>query len=101
MSDERMEPREGSEPEGAGFGKPWVPNPLATFLGEGAFVRSLVTSEPIPKRRGLVGMDVRGNWRNRDNEETVSIIVHPDVAEEWGNALIEAAEAARKDATHE
>ena len=93
----RLEPIEGSEPEGTGFGKPWVPQIGVTFLANGALVRSLLDLTEGHEREGLVGMDVTGKW-NHAAEDTLSIIAHPDVAEEWGRFLIAGAEAARKDA---
>jgi hypothetical protein len=77
----RVQPPEGSEPEGAGFGKPWVPQASVTFLAFGAYVRSIVRTEP-PPARGLVGMDVPGKW-NHGAKDTLSLIVRPEVAREW------------------
>ena len=95
MSDERMQPPEGSEPEGPGWLKAWVPRPGVNFLAFGAYTRSLVAVEPPPPR-GLVGADIKGKW-NHGAEDTLSLIIGPDVAEEWGRDLIAAAQAARKD----
>lgn len=92
---DQMQPPEGSEPEGAGMGKPWVPQPGVTFLAFGAYSRSLVAIEPPPPR-GLVGADVRGKW-NHGAEDTLSLLIDPEVAEEWGRDLIAAARAARRD----
>lgn len=96
MSDERMQAPEGSEPEGAGIGKPWVPRPGVTFLAQGAFVRSLIDQTKGHEGEGLVGVDVQGKW-NHGAKDTLSMIVHPDVAEEWGQFLIDGAKAARAD----
>jgi hypothetical protein len=92
---ERMEPPEGSEPEGPGMGKPWVPRPGVMFLVFGTYNRSLVAIQPPPPR-GLVGVDAKGKW-NHGAEDTLSMIVSPDVAREWGEQLIEAAAAAERD----
>ena len=97
---ERMGPPEGSEPEGHGFGKPWVPQVGVTFIATGALVRSLVDLTKGREGEGLVGIDVAGKW-NHAAKDTLSIITDPEVAEEWGHFLIEAALAARKDAKHE
>jgi hypothetical protein len=91
----RMDPPEGSEPEGADMGKPWVPRPGVTFLAEGAYVRSIVAVQPPPPR-GLVGIDVAGKW-NHGAKDTLSLITSPDTAREWGQALLEAADAAERD----
>lgn len=93
----RMQPPEGSEPDGPGFGKTWVPRRGVTFLASGALVRSLIDLSEANDGQGLVGMDIEGKW-NHAAKDVLSIIAHPDVAEEWGNYLIEAAAAARKDA---
>jgi hypothetical protein len=95
MTTERMKPPEGSEPEGPGMGKPWVPQPGVTFLVFGAYTRSLVAIEPPPPR-GLVGVDVKGKW-NHGAEDTLSLLVSPEVAEEWGADLRDGARAARRD----
>jgi hypothetical protein len=92
---ERMEPPEGSEPDGPGWLKAWRPQPGVTFLAAGAYTRSLVAIDPPPPR-GLVGVDVEGRW-NHGGEDKLSLIVHPDTAREWGEALIEAADAAERD----
>lgn len=92
----RMEPPEGSEPQGAGFGKPWVPQIGVTFVASGAFVRSLIAVTGGSDGDGLVGIDVAGKWHS-GAKDTLSIVVHPDVAEEWGHYLIECAAAARRD----
>ncbi len=77
------------------MGKPWVPRPGVTFLASGAYTRSLVAVEPPPPR-GLVGVDLTGKW-NHGAEDPLSLIVYPDVAEEWGTDLIAAAGGARRD----
>jgi hypothetical protein len=89
-----MDPVPGSEPEGGGFGKPWVPQPGVTFLVEGAYVRSLVDITTGPK--GLVGVDVQGKW-NHGAKDTLSILVHPEVAEQWGEWMMKGAAGARED----
>lgn len=91
-----MQPPEGSEPEGQGVGKPWVPRPGVTFLAFGALVRSLLDQTKGHEGSGLVGVDVQGKW-NHGAHDTLSIIVRPDVAEEWGRFLLEGAAAARLD----
>jgi hypothetical protein len=96
MNEERMQPPEGSEPEGAGFGKPWAPQPGVTFLAAGAFVRSLIDQTKGREGHGLVGVDVQGKW-NHGAADTLSLIVSPDIAEEWGQCLIDGAKAARVD----
>jgi len=95
MTENRAEPPEGSEPDGPGFGKPWVPRPGVTFLAKGAVVRSALD---LTKGRvdGIVAMDVLGKW-NHAAADTLSIICHPGVAREWGQYLIEAADAADAD----
>lgn len=93
---DRMQPPEGSEPEGPGFGKPWVPQVGVTFMASGALVRSLIDMTAGQEGNGLVAMDVAGKW-NHAAADTLSIITHPDVAEEWGHYLIDCAAAARKD----
>lgn len=96
MSDEeRMQPREGSEPEGQGFGAPWVPSPL-TLLAEGSLVRSVLSSTGA-----LVAFDLTGIWKGipGGEKETISVIVKPEIAEEMGRYLIECAAAARQDTT--
>lgn len=77
------------------MGKPWVPRPGATFLVFGTYNRSLVAVEPAPPR-GLVGIDAKGKW-NHGSDDTLSMIVSPEVAREWGEQLIEAADAAERD----
>jgi hypothetical protein len=67
-----------------------------TFLAEGAFVRSLIDLTEDHRGLGLVGIDVQGKW-NHGARDTLSMICHPEVAEEWGRFLLEAAAAARKD----
>lgn len=90
-----MKPPKGSEPEGRGFGKPYRPQPGVTFLAYGAFVRSLVSVEPPPPT-GLVAVDVEGKW-NHGAHDTLSLIVDPEVAREWGRYLIEGADKAEQD----
>jgi hypothetical protein len=92
---ERAEPAPGSEPEGGGFGKPWVAQPGVTFLAESAFVRSVV--DVGSGGQGLVAIDVQGKW-NHGARDTLSIICHPDVAKEWADFLVHAAHAAPRDA---
>jgi hypothetical protein len=91
---ERMEPPSGSEPEGPGMGKPWVPQPGVTFLAFGAYVRSLVALQP--EVAGLVGADVGGKW-NHGAPDTLSLIMAPDTAREIAEALLDAAGAAERD----
>ena len=95
MSEERAEPRPGSEPEGAGYGKEWVPAPGVTFLAEGAFVRSVLDATQ-GRWIGIVAMDVEGKW-NHGAKDTLSILMHRDVAAEWGRYLVDAALAAAHD----
>lgn len=90
----RTEARPGSEPDGPGFGRPWVATPGATFIADGAFVRSVVAATSPP--RGLVAMDLPGRW-NRAAKDTLSVIISPETAEELGAFLTEAAGAARRD----
>ena len=92
----RTKPRDGSNPEGPGFGKPYVPKPGATFVAEGAFVTSLLgnNERPMP----LIAMDVQGHFLGLKGNLTMSIIVHADVADDWGPAMTEAAKVARAEA---
>ena len=92
----RMEPPEGSEPDGPGPGNVWVPQVGVTFIATGAYVRSLLDMTSGREGQGLVGIDVAGKW-NHAAKDTLSIITTPDMAEEWGRFLIEVAAAARED----
>jgi hypothetical protein len=94
--EDRMGPVPGSEPEGSGFSKTWVPQPGVTFLANSAFVRSIIELEPGPVH-GLVAIDIEGKW-NHGAHDTLSIITSPEVAKEWAEFMIEAASAAPGDA---
>jgi hypothetical protein len=93
---ERMTPPEGSEINAEGFGTLWAPQPGVTFLGSGALTRSIVGVSPPPVH-GLVGVDLKGKW-NHGAADTLSLIVNPGVAQEWGNDLLDAAAQAPLDA---
>jgi hypothetical protein len=95
-AEERTQPPEGSEPEGPGFGKPWVPRPGVTFVASGAYVRSLIDLTEGREGRALIGMDVTGKW-NHAAPDTLSIVVSPDVALEWAEYIIEAHAACEAD----
>lgn len=86
-------PREGSEPEGAGFGKPWVPAPGVTFLVFGAYTRSIIDPD---KNEGLVAVDLEGKW-NHGAIDTLSCIISKEVAWELAAFLAQAVQAATKD----
>lgn len=75
--------------------KTWVPRPGVTFLVFRTTNRSVVAVEPPPPR-GLVGIDADGKW-NHGGEDTLSMLVDPEIAREWGAQLIEAADAAERD----
>lgn len=83
----RMTAPAGSTPEGEGWGKPWRPQPGVTFLAFGALTRTFIETEPGPVQ-GMAGIDLTGKW-NHGAADTLSIICHASVAEEWGRDLQE------------
>lgn len=88
-----MEPREGSEPEGRGFGRPYKVPVGTTFLAEGAFVRSVID---VRGRQGIVAVDLAGKW-NHAARDTLAVMLRAEVAEELSGYLSTAAAAARSD----
>jgi hypothetical protein len=94
MSD-RVEPTPDSEPEGRGIGKVYAPQTGTTFLGFGAFVRSIIAAQPEPAQP-LVSVDLEGKW-NHGAKDRLSILLSPELALELAALLKEAAPAARED----
>jgi hypothetical protein len=92
---ERMGPLEGSEPEGPGFGKAWVSAPKA-YLAEGFYVRTIIDVSSQVEPQALIALDLTGRW-NKGSRENHSLIIHPEVAEELGRYLLEAASVAPRD----
>jgi len=89
----RMLPVEGSEPEGPGFGKPWVPRAGVTFVVGSCHVRSAID---VMRSEGIVCVDLDGKW-NHGAHDILSLIMAVEQADELGAYLREAAKAAPAD----
>jgi hypothetical protein len=71
-------------------------DPTRTFLVFGAFTESMVGLAAGEAPRALVRADLTGKW-NHGAEDKPVLIVGPQTAREWGETLIEAADAAEAD----
>lgn len=69
-----------------------VPVPYLVF---GAHTRSMVALQPEPVM-GLVESQTEGKW-NHGAPYKLTLLIDPDIAEEWGRDLIDCAAAARRD----
>jgi hypothetical protein len=71
-----------------------VPRDEVTFLAFGARTNSVVAMSPYIK--GLVEVKLEGKW-NHGKRDSLTLLIAPDVAEQWGTDLIDGAAAARED----
>jgi hypothetical protein len=90
---EHTEPREGSEPEGPDFGKPYLAAVGTTFVYGGSYV---CTAIDVTNRRAMVILNVQGKW-NHGAEDTLTIFLTADAAKELAPSLTEAAETCPAD----
>jgi hypothetical protein len=77
------------------FGDQWQPD-LTTFLGEGAFVRSLISLGVDRAPDPTVAVRFAGRW-NHGAVDKVTVILAPAGARELAESLMEAADAADRD----
>lgn len=67
-----------------------------TFLVFGAFTETMIGLAAGEAPSGLVRADLTGKWNHGAVDEPV-LMLRPELAREWGEALVEAAAAAEGD----
>ena len=70
-------------------------NQVLTANDDGSAAKTLVSGQGVSAPDG-VGVDLAGKW-NHGAQDTLSLIVHPDIAREWARDLLAAADAAEAD----